>query len=425
MANILGTTGNDTLFGDTDPLNPNDVLNSSWLAGDDQMIGGNGNDTYNINSALDTVLEGASQGTDTVVSQLTSYTLGNNVENLVLQQTDLSGTIGPFGVPVILISAGPPTAMNGYGNALANTLTGNTNGNILSGMAGADTISGGDGGDAIYGGTENDTLNGDGGNDYLDGGANDDTLNGGQGADTLYGGSGNDSLAGGIGDDSYTIDALGDVVTEAAGAGTDTVSSSISDTLDANVENLTLTGTALNGTGNGLNNVIVGSTAGNTLTGNGGDDTLRGGLGSDTLLGSQGNDQLEGQAGIDFLTGGVGQDRFVFSSRLTGDVDTITDFNAADDTIVLADALDVGLPGATSPGITGLVFTGGTLSSAWYFEGIGMNGSGTGLSGIYVETNSGAIYYDPTSGVAGDAVKIGQVDFSIAATLSNADFVLG
>ncbi|MFM6408355.1 MAG: calcium-binding protein, partial [Microcystis sp.] len=60
--------------------------------------------------------------------------------------------------------------------------------------------------------------------------------------------------------------------------------------MPANVENLTLTGlSAINGTGNTLNNLIIGNSRNNTLSGEGGNDTIDGGAGNDTLNGGTGN----------------------------------------------------------------------------------------------------------------------------------------
>ena len=88
---------------------------------------------------------------------------------------------------------------------------------------------------------------------------------------------------GGLGNDTYVVDNTGDVVTENANEGIDTVQAAVTYTLAANVENLTLTGTGnINGTGNALDNVIVGNGGNNILAGLGGADTLDGGAGTDT-----------------------------------------------------------------------------------------------------------------------------------------------
>src|SRR5207249_1627598 len=102
-------------------------------------------------------------------------------------------------------------------------------------------------------------------------------LTGNSAANVLDGGTGADTMAGGTGDDTYVVDN--------AGEGTDTVQSAVTYTLAANVENLTLTGaSAINGTGNTLNNIITGNSTANVLDGGAGVDTLVGGTGDDTYV---------------------------------------------------------------------------------------------------------------------------------------------
>ncbi|MDK2127097.1 calcium-binding protein, partial [Parachitinimonas caeni] len=152
--------------------------------------------------------------------------------------------------------------------------------------------------------------------DKLTGGAGNDTLNGLAGNDTLDGGLGNDSLVGGAGDDSYLVDASGDIIVEANNEGTDSVTASVSYSLAANVETLTLGGSnAIDGSGNTLANTLTGNSAANKLDGGAGNDTLEGAGGDDSLIGGAGDDVylLRGNWGndrIDLTGGGADLARF-------------------------------------------------------------------------------------------------------------------
>ncbi|MBI2717513.1 MAG: cadherin domain-containing protein [Rhizobiales bacterium] len=283
-------------------------------AGADQMWGGKGNDIYIIENVGDVAHEDVGEGTDTVKSSV-SHVLEDNVENLILTGTG---------------------AIDGTGNAANNVITGNAASNVLSGGAGNDTLDGGAGADTMSGGLGNDiyavdnsgdvvvenvdegtdtvnsrvsytlgvnlenlTLTGvdavNGTGNVLDntitGNSQANTLVGRGGSDTLNGGGGADLMIGGIGDDHYVVDNVGDVVTELLGEGTDSVRSSITYTLTANVEQLTLAGSAnISGAGNGAGNIIIGNSGANVLYGYGAADRLDGGAGADTLIGGTGND---------------------------------------------------------------------------------------------------------------------------------------
>ena len=158
------------------------------------------------------------------------------------------------------------------------------------------------------------------GNDYVLGntadnrvwsGAGSDTIYGLYGNDTLIGNQGADSLLGGAGNDSYFID-TDDVVIEAASAGRDMIYSPFSYQLGANIEDLSLrVGTGTHGTGNALDNRILGNDGANMLQGLDGNDVLSGQAGNDTLYGGNGRDWLMGEAGRDVMNGGGGNDTYV------------------------------------------------------------------------------------------------------------------
>ena len=383
----------------------NNVLDGG--AGVDTLVGGAGSDTYLINDA-DVVIERSEDtGTDTVRTTV-SYSLTANVEHLVLLgSADLRGT----------------------GNSQPNMLYGNSGDNVLDGRAGSDVMRGGRGDDtyivdnafdqcievagggidtvrtsvdfgklpeqiehAVLIGSTATVLQGNDLDNRLTGNANDNQINGGLGADTM---------AGGAGDDTYRVQQVGDQVVEAAGAGVDTVITTVDHTLSENVEHLRCEGWgSFNLVGNSLANSISAWGGNDTLTGGAGADTLSGGHGSDVyiadardtiietgdvgftddidevriaanwtiishienatllgaghfsltgnsadnlLTGNVGNNLLDGAGGADTVVGGVGADRFVVSGSQLLAADLFSDFgNGADRLEVRQDSLAIG-----------------------------------------------------------------------------------
>lgn len=234
-------------------------------AGIDTMKGGLGNDTYIIDTLSDVVTELANEGIDTVKSALT-YTIGNNIENLILTGTG---------------------AINGSGNALDNIITGNSGNNILYGY---------------------------GGHDVLDGGL---------GTNTLYGGAGNDIYYLNASPSVTTI-------VEYANEGIDTVNSYITHTLGNNVENSILLGTqVINSTGNSLANTLIGNSAANILTGLDGNDILNGKAGLDNLFGGNGSDTFVFENDSAFLNRDIIQDFKTVQSDKIDISDVLSGYNSA------------------------------------------------------------------------------------------------
>ena len=321
LANRLtGGAGTDTLDGG----DGNDLLNGG--AGADAMTGGAGNDIYYVDDISDTVAEIAGGGIDTVLTTLSTYTLGTEVDRV-----KFTG-VGNF---------------VGTGNALANGLTGGAGDDTLEGGAGNDSLNGGAGADAMTGGAGNDTYYVDtigdtvteiagggidtvrttlstytlgtevdrlvftGSGDFvgtgnalanvLTGGAGNDTLDGGDGKDTLHAGAGNDTIVG------AQNDALLD-----GGANIDTLQvaanfTSTGDRQIINIENVALTAAVT------LN--LANQTEGFAITGSSGVDSITGGSGDDEIRGAQNDTLLDGGAGTgdvlhvgaDFTSTGDGQ----------------------------------------------------------------------------------------------------------------------
>jgi len=355
---ITGYKGNDTLFGgDGDDFldggfvsgttSPDTSLTSADMrVGIDTMYGGKGNDYYFLDTISDKVVEYAGEGYDRVYAWISSsYTLPANVEFLWLQGSANS---------------------NGTGNGLANYIVGNSGKNTLNGGGGNDTLVGQDGNDTIWGGAGNDALSG---------------------------GTGADVMAGGAGNDWYSVDNIGDKVTENANAGTDKVNASISYALGANVENLVLSaGTNnINGSGNNLNNAITGNSGNNMLSGGGGNDRLNGGAGNDILIGGTGNDTL---------TGGTGADIFVFES-IYGGVDTITDFASGTDRMMVAGEL---ARTELSDLVAEMRANGGSLAANRFAA----NNTGVATNAnqrIIYDLKTGALFYDADGSGQGVAVQ--------------------
>lgn len=425
-ANTLnGLTGNDTLNGETG----NDFLNGG--IGADSMTGGLGNDTYVVDAIGDKVTEIAGQGIDKVISSIT-YTLANTLENLTLTETATTGT----------------------GNIVANVLIGNAAANGLNGLAGNDSLVGAAGNDSLDGGLGVDTMTGGLGNDTYfvnatgdkiteianqgsdtvnssliaynltanvekltltatvasngTGNALNNTLTGNDFANILNGLTGIDTMVGGAGNDTYKVDVATDKVTEGNDVGIDTViSTAVKFALSANIENLTLTGAAANGTGNAANNTLIGTLNANNLSSLEGDDLLTGNGGADTLLGGVGNDTLNGGAGNDVLTGGADSDIFQFTTKLfSAGIDKITDFSSANDTIQLENSVFT-------------KFAAGALNSEMFKVGATAADANDYL--VYNKA-AGALYYDADGSGIGDAVQIALIGNH--AVLTAADFVI-
>ena len=470
--NVTGSPGSDRLEGrdGNDTLNGgdgDDILDGG--SGSDRLRGGAGDDIYEVDRSGDVITELAGAGTDTVRSPVT-FTLAAEVENLVLTGTGV---------------------IDGTGNALANVITGNSANNVVNGAVGADTMSGQGGNDTyLVDDVRDQAIEEAGEGDFdlvrsmvsytlgayverliltgaamIDGTGNAlvNVITGNGAANRLDGGLGADKLKGGGGNDTYVVDRAGDTIIEDAGAGTDTVLSSVTYTLAANVENLTLTGgNAINASGNSLANILIGNNSANSLDGKAGADRMEGGGGNDTyfvenvgdraiesagggtdtvsakvsftlgadvenltlkgglaingtgnglanvIKGNSGANLINGRGGADKLTGGGGADGFVFDTALgPNNVDRILDFVRGTDEIRLDDSIFLGL--ATGPLAAAALRIGGAATTAAHR--------------IVYDPATGNLFYD-SDGVGGAAQILFAVPDNAPPTLSASDFAV-
>ena len=425
----------------------------------------NGNDLiFSTNDAIDNI--NGLGGIDTV-----SYALATSAVNVSLyiagpQSTGGSGTDTLISIENITGSSFNDTLQ---GDAFNNVLDGGLGndyvsyssahgsvtidlGGFATGAAGFDTLIsienaiGSGFADTIIGNNFNNVIASGGGNDYIVASLGSDVIDGGFGTDTVsyttltsaisLGAFGVVTKSPGVTDQLIGVETIiatssnQDTINLSLATGPAAVSTTVNLAGALNNVQVNLSGgapainlTALqfeNVVGSGVADTITGNNLANNLSGNGGNDIIAGGFGNDTIAGGLGNDTLTGNADNDF---------FVFGNIGAGNRDTITDLYAVQDTIMLTNSFDATVPNSVANGIRGLTFVGGNLagnvlSSASFFRGVGLTGSGIfNPTGIYVDITvggAGNIYYNDST-AAGSTIfaSVGAA----AATLTNADFV--
>jgi Ca2+-binding RTX toxin-like protein len=430
---LLGRSGFDQLFGGTG----NDTLDGD--AGNDFLEGGDGNDSLLGGSGGDRLIGGA--GSDVLAGDAGNDTLTGGSWQDLFVLTAINGTAGDIDTITDLQTSdvlrfdfvGPLSSVIAQGNDPSGLLQGQVMvGATVNGVTrlfvGANSVAGAEIVVDLVGSYSASqftvdalepwklicgpslvplNLTGTSSDDNLIGGSVNDTIVGGAGQDLLVGLDGNDFIDGGIapdlmvgggGNDFYIVDDAGDVVTEAALGGTDTVNADINYTLGAEVENLLLISTvAINGTGNGANNIITGNGAANLLSGL---------IGADTLTGAAGNDTLDGGTGADRMLGGVGDDVYIVDDA--GDLVLEASVSGTDTvqsslTHTLAFSVEnLILTGAAAINGTGNgganTITGNSANNVL----AGSDGSDTIFGGAGNDTLVGGAGFDQLSGGAGD-----------------------
>jgi Ca2+-binding RTX toxin-like protein len=439
---IKGNNGNNTIKGE---------------GGDDLLTGGAGINTIDGGTGTNTVIEEANAN---FTLTPTSLQFGANVDTLInIQNAQLTGGISDNKMDASAFKG----SVNLFGNDGNDQLIGGSGNDSLAGGNGSDRLTGGAGNDTLDGGNDtsfdsvieagnvnftltNTSLTGNGtdtlrgieaaqltggsGNNTIDttqfdlggvtifGGEGNDIIKTGKTNDTIRGEGGDDIMNAGAGIDTYFVDSTKDqVIEDSPDGGKDFVISSVSFTLGANVENLTLGGLNagnIDGTGNKLDNTINGSGSDNTLQGKDGKDTLTGGLGNDILVGGTGTDVLSGNGGNDRFTFDTGA---AFDSTTIG-LDQVKDFinfGLEHDRIVLDKTTFTALKSVAGDG----------FSVASEFASVGsFSDVGTSNALIVYDSSTGGLFFNQNGAAAGFGTGSQFASISGHPALSAADFVI-
>ena len=369
---LYGNDGDDKLYGEQDDDYLNGGKGDDWLDGGlgaDKMVGGAGSDTYVVDDKNDEIIDNGDV---------------NDVDTVHVQITAGGGAPYTYKLAKNIENAEIQGSDDGnlFGNASDNVLTGNAANN---------------------------------------------RLNGGWGDDVLEGGNGNDT---------YIVNSSDDVVIETNGnasGGLDLVKASANFNLTANIENLTLIGTAnINATGNGLSNIIVGNKGANTINAGWGADVVKSGSGNDTVIAGggddkviagTGNDIVKSGAGNDIVNAGWGNDTITAGSGadkvIAGAGDDIVDAGWGNDTIIAGAGNDEIIAGAGED----VVKAGGGAD-----EVNAGAGNDTVLGGAGVDTINGGAGEDVINGGAGNDILTGGAGaddflFATVITENNTDVI--
>ncbi len=440
IENVRGGDGNDILI--------------SAAGVSNALTGNNGNDTFTVHDAGDTVSEsnGVTGGVDTVLSGITYTITDTDVENLTLLGT---------------------ANINATGNNSANVLTGNSANNTLNGSGGIDTVAlagvladytfslsganvqvtsaaggtdtlisienlqigaltyglvagtnaannnlngatGAAGSQIVLGFDGADTINGGAGNDIIQGGAGNDIINYviGGGADSVDGGADNDTLNITDGTGNNTLDVLynGSAITSVEGGSIiniETINVNMGGAADTisfagSTAGVTVNLAAAAGTSGiaSLLNVLnaTGTAQADNLTGNAGANILSGGGGADVMNGGAGGDILIGGDGADNINTGAVNDNVVDVIRFSAATefgDAVTNFDSngptgTDDQFQFGGALNTAWDDEAND--NNFTFASGNGAAATVNAGLGNAGNVEALilTGIGVEGVSNA-----------------------------------